>query len=414
MRALQGQYGSGAVGRADVTPSDDRRLSSGSLWLDVVLGGGLRVGWITSFYGEKSGGKSTTAIRCVGIVQGYCRNCLRPAKNVQPVEPNGEPQDVATSRWGASGECACYAEGLYVPEPPAKETGESPKVYRERVEAWTEVLKVNSYEEMVCAWIDMEHSYDKFYAGKLGVDNRRLLYVRPESAEEALDIMSGLINTIEMDFLVVDSIAQLTPTKELTDSMEHWQQGLQARLVNKGIRKLVTGSSVVANVHRTVTQIWINQVRDKITMFGDPTVKPGGKGQEFAVHMEVKFSKSKVETISEQYGAKEDVVKFPVIERFSFKSTKNRTAATKEVEGFYEQRMRDNASGPAGQILEVEEVYKLALHFLVDQSKKGVYKLADREYTSQKAIQADLRADAELFAAVRKALLARMLKGGEK
>lgn len=411
-KALQAKYGSGSVGRGDITPSEDRRITTGSLRLDAALGGGLRVGWVTSFYGEKSGGKSTTAIRCMGIAQNHCRNCLRPVKDVTSVPPEGvAPEDMASARWGAVGTCTCYAEGLYQPDPPPKETGESVKVYRERCEAWAEKLKTNSYEELVGAWIDMEHSFDKAWAVRLGLDTRRLLYVRPESAEESLDIMAGLIGTIEVDMLCIDSIANLTPTKELTDSMEQWQQGLQARLVNKGIRKLITGSSAVANEHRTITQIWINQVRDKITMFGDPTVKPGGKGQEFAVHAEVKFGKSKVETVGEQYGAKDEVVKIPVKETFSFKCTKNRTAGTKDSEGFYEQRMRDNETGKAGEILEGEEVFKLAMHYLVDQSKKGVYVLGDREYTSQKAIATDLNDDRDFFAMVRAALLAQLTKG---
>jgi len=411
-KTLQAKYGSGAIGRGDSTPSEDRRMTTGSLRLDAVLGGGIRVGWVTSFYGEKSGGKSTTAIRCMGIAQRHCRNCLRLVKDVESVPPEGvATEDIKTARWGATGTCSCYAEGLYQPDAPPKETGESPKVYRERTEAWFEKLKSNSYEEMVCVWIDMEHSFDKGWAVRLGLDTRRLLYVRPESAEEALDIIAGLIGTIEVDMLCIDSLANLTPTKELTDSMEQWQQGLQARLLNKGIRKLITGSSAVANEHRTITQIWINQVRDKITMFGDPTVKPGGKGQEFAVHAEVKFGKSKVETEAEQYGAKDEVIKIPRTETFSFKCTKNRTAATKDSEGFYVQRMRDTEAGKAGEVMDGEEVFTLAMHYLVDTSKKGAYRLADREYTSQKAIATDLRDDADLYSVVCAALLAKLIKG---
>lgn len=413
---MRKQYGSYAVGNGSETPSDDRRLPTGSLLLDAGMVGGLRVGWITSFYGEKSGGKSTTAIRCFGIAQGYCRNCFRPATDIQAVAPKADEdesaKDVASKRWSATGKCTCFAEKIYIPDPPAKETGETPKVHRARVEAWTQAMTENSYEEWVCTWIDMEHSFDKGWATKLGMDVRRLLYVRPESAEEALDIMAGLIGTVEVDGICVDSIAQLTPTKELTDSMEQWQQGLQARLVNKGIRKLVTGSSHVANSHRMVTQIWINQVRDKITMFGDPTVKPGGKGQEFAVHCEVKFGKSKVETIADQFGSKEDVLHVGTSERFNFKITKNRTGSSKDCDGWYTQRMRDNETGPAGVILEDEDIFKLALYHLVAQDKKaGTYKLADREYTSQKTMATDLRDDLPFRAAVRSALLAERIKG---
>ena len=419
-RAAKAKHGVG-VGRGDSTATEDRRIPSGSLMLDYALGGGLRVGWILSLYGEKSGGKTTTAIRIMATAQGYCRNCYRPAKNVVAVPPTEvELVEDPDTRWTASGQCDCFSVGLYKPEPPefkdedGKKIAGNSKKNSEAKEAWESGLKLNSYDELVCVWIDAENAFDKTWASKLGMDTRRLMFVRPESGEEAVDIMHALVSTAEVDLMCIDSIAQLVPQKELTESMEDWQQGLQARIVNKSSRKLVAGSSAVANSRRSVSQIWINQVREKITMFGDPTVKPGGKGQEFAVHAEIKFKKSKQEMSAEQYGDKTEVVSVLDSETFSFTVTKNRTAGTRGVEGTYTQRSRDTEAGPAGQVLEEDLVRKLAMHYLTDQVKKGsasTYTLAGREYTSQKALFTDLHDDRELFNAIRAALLERMLKG---
>lgn len=420
-KTAKAQYGSGVIGRGDTTPSDDRRIPSGSLKLDHALGGGYRVGWITSLYGDKSGGKTTTAIHAMAESQNRCRNCYRPAKDVEAVSPTDkELEEDPDARWSAKGICTCYAEGLYKPEVPefsddkGKKIAANSKKYKEAYDVWDEAMKLNSYAEFICSWVDTENAFDKNWAVKLGVDTRRLFYVRPESAEEGIDIIHALVLTAEVDLMVLDSIAQLVPNKELEKSAEEWQQGLQARLVNKFSRKLVSGSSVVAGERRAITQIWINQVREKITMFGDPTVKPGGKGQEFAVHAEIRFKKSKQEISTEQYGSKDEVVHIPTIETFHFIVTKNRTAGTRGVEGTYSQRMNDNAGGKAGEIIEDEDIFKLAMHYLVDQQKKGsstVYALAGREYTSQKKLAEELREDAELRSAVRKTLLERMLKG---
>lgn len=409
-RLTKAKYGEGVMGRADTTPTDDIRLPSGSIHLDYALGGGYRVGWAHSLYGEKSGGKTTTAIRALALAQGICRNCFRPAKNIQSAPP---PQEILDedpeARWGATGECTCYAEGLYKPKEPPKEKDEKPKEYKERLLGWGEALRKNSYEEFICAWIDSEGAFDKAWATKIGLDCRRVLYARPTSAEEAIDILHALAMTVAVDMLCIDSIAQLVPSTELTASATEWQQGLQARLVNKAVRKLVSASSYVAGERRSLTQIWINQVRATMVAFGDPTVKPGGKGQEFAVVAEIKFKRGKQEVVTEQYGAKEEVVHIPIKETFEGVVTKNRTAGQKGVHFHYTQRMRDMDAGPAGAVLDEEEIFKLAMHYLVDEDD-GTYTLAGTEYKSQKAIKTALHDDAELRSAVRKATLEKMLR----
>lgn len=405
------KYGN-VVGRADTTPTDDRRIPSGSIKLDYALGGGYRVGWVTSLYGDKSGGKTTTAIRGATIAQGLCRNCLRPAKGITAVPPSKkELEEDSDARWSAEGVCDCYSVGIYQPEDLPKESGEKDKEYKNRIAKWREGLKKNSYEEFVCTWIDPEGTFDKRYASEwIGLDNRRVLYVRPESAEEGIDIMHALVATVETDMMVVDSIAQLVPLLELSASTQEWQQGLQARLVNKGVRKLVSASSMVARYHRSITQIWINQTRDKIgTVFGDPTVKPGGKGQEFAVCAEIKFGKSSRETIEEQYGNEKEKVIIPIKETFHFTVTKNKTHGTNSVKWDYSQAMRSNRAWRKGQVLEEDDIFKLAMHYLVEQQKKG-YVFAGKEYSAQKAIAAALREDQELLSATKKVLLEKMLE----
>lgn len=129
----------------------------------------------------------------------------------------------------------------------------------------------------ICAIIDAEHAFDRFYAEKLGVDVNNLWIAQPDNGEQALDIAEQLINSGAIDVLVVDSVAALTPKAEIEGEMGDKNVGLHARLMSQAMRKL-TGT-----ISRTRTCcIFINQMREKIgVMFGNPETTPGGKALKF-------------------------------------------------------------------------------------------------------------------------------------
>ena len=67
----------------------------------------------------------------------------------------------------------------------------------------------------IAAFIDAEHAFDRFYAEKLGVDMNNLYISQPENGEQALGIVDQLIRSSAVDLIVVDSVAALTPKKEV-------------------------------------------------------------------------------------------------------------------------------------------------------------------------------------------------------
>lgn len=129
----------------------------------------------------------------------------------------------------------------------------------------------------ICAIIDAEHAFDRFYAEKLGVDVNNLWIAQPDNGEQALDIAEQLINSGAIDVLVVDSVAALTPKAEIEGEMGDKNVGLHARLMSQAMRKL-TGT-----ISRTRTCcIFINQIREKIgLMFGNPETTTGGNALKF-------------------------------------------------------------------------------------------------------------------------------------
>jgi recombination protein RecA len=140
----------------------------------------------------------------------------------------------------------------------------------------------------ICAFIDAEHAFDKFYAEALGVDTENLLISQPDNGEQALEIADNLIRSGAIDLLIVDSVAALTPRAEIEGEMGDTSVGLQARLMSKALRKL-TGT-----ISKTgCCCIFINQLREKIgVMFGNPETTTGGHALKFysSVRLDIRRS----------------------------------------------------------------------------------------------------------------------------
>lgn len=129
----------------------------------------------------------------------------------------------------------------------------------------------------IAAFIDAEHAFDRFYAEKLGVNINELLISQPDNGEQALEIADQLIRSSAIDILVVDSVAALTPKKEIEGDMGDNVVGLQARLMSQALRKL---TSTISKTNTTC--IFINQLREKIgVMFGNPETTTGGNALKF-------------------------------------------------------------------------------------------------------------------------------------
>jgi recombination protein RecA len=129
----------------------------------------------------------------------------------------------------------------------------------------------------VAAFIDAEHALDPDYAKMIGVNIDELLISQPDSGEQALQIVESLVRSEQVDVIVIDSVAALTPKAEIAGEIGDVHIGLQARLMSAALRKL---SSIVAKTNTVV--IFLNQTRMKIgVMFGNPETTPGGLALKF-------------------------------------------------------------------------------------------------------------------------------------
>jgi recombination protein RecA len=135
----------------------------------------------------------------------------------------------------------------------------------------------------IAAIIDAEHTFDRNYAEKLGVDVENLLISQPDNGEQALEITDNLIRSGALDIIVIDSVAALTPKAEIEGEMGDQKMGLQARLMSQALRKLT------ANISKTNTScVFINQLREKIgVVFGNPETTTGGNALKFYASVRV-------------------------------------------------------------------------------------------------------------------------------
>lgn len=76
MAAIEKQFGKGAIMRlGDNQTMEVETLSTGSLALDIALGGGLPVGRIAEIYGPESSGKTTVALSVIASAQREGKMC---------------------------------------------------------------------------------------------------------------------------------------------------------------------------------------------------------------------------------------------------------------------------------------------------------------------------------------------------
>ncbi len=129
----------------------------------------------------------------------------------------------------------------------------------------------------IAAFIDAEHALDPVYAKNLGVDTENLVISQPDTGEQALEIADKLVSSGAVDIIVIDSVAALTPQKEIEGEMGDSVMGLQARLMSQALRKL---TPIVGKSNCIV--VFINQIRMKIgVMFGNPETTTGGNALKF-------------------------------------------------------------------------------------------------------------------------------------
>ncbi len=145
-------------------------------------------------------------------------------------------------------------------------------------------------------FVDVEGTYDAHWGDRLGLDSSHLTLFQPDTAEEALDIVSAAVKETYKDsqgrergiydLIVFDSLGALSFEAEQAGRAGDNHVGLAARKLSTWIRSItpalrVTGTSLVATNHVSYS-IGVT--------FGSPETMPGGMKLRYAAAIIVAFN----------------------------------------------------------------------------------------------------------------------------
>ena len=345
---IRKEHGANIFGRASDFVKPRRSIPTGIFRLDYALGGGFPVGLVSVLWGHKSSGKTTTYLKAIANAQRMCAVC-----------------------WEFTEACSCG----------------------------------KSYRDPVIAFLDVEGTLDLAWAKRLGVDLDRLLLSTPEYAEQSLDIAEAVLRR-GVDVLVMDSLAFLTPAKEIMQSTIEDTVGLQARQIGKGTRKFVAALNTVKNARGFApTLLFTNQVRMKVgVMFGSPETQPGGLATGFASATETRLRAGKYEM--------DEVLGKPVAADFGFRVDKNK-ASFARMEGEFRLAMADTEHRRVGDAVNEGDMVEMAQKVGLVEGSGSSWRALGEKYRAKSLIEKEILTNPEFHDKLHRALTAVLLSDHE-
>lgn len=316
------------------SPLQVKRFSSGILNLDLALGGGWPFSRICLIAGEESTGKTSIALKAMASILEYDSETHLHKSQLPPGKP---------------------------------------------------------FECCKVLFVDMEGSLDEDWAIVCGVDLDHVTVARPEHAQECVDLITSAIRENVFDLIVLDSIAAMTPMKELEASSEDSMVGEAARINNRAMRRWVgslarlSQEEANSNAKGGPTIICLNQFREKIgVMWGDPRTLPGGKGQRFAAAIIVYTNSAE---IKDEKSAAASVVTLNGVLK------KNKTFRPREHYSF-DFGVADSEELAMGTVNNFDQLIAASKRCeLLAKGDDGVWRLGSKEYKTQKALVENLAGD---------------------
>lgn len=131
--------------------------------------------------------------------------------------------------------------------------------------------------DLFVAYLDFEKSFDYKYVEKQGLNTDPSCFrlVQPPTIHEGFEIAQKLIEA-GVGLLIIDSVSSMATKAELDGDYEKANVAVQARAMSAGLKKL---TPIIADHNSSV--IFINQIRMKMVMMGNPETTSGGEALKF-------------------------------------------------------------------------------------------------------------------------------------
>lgn len=146
----------------------------------------------------------------------------------------------------------------------------------------------NGHKRVV--YLDAEHSADKEWMIKNGVDIDDIIFIFPqeESAEQLLQTTLELAETDQIGLLIIDSLATLVSQQAFDKTLEE-----KSYCGIAGVLTTWSAKVLPMLTKYDMTVICINQERDVINSQYAQTSTPGGRAFKFACHARLAFRKGR-------------------------------------------------------------------------------------------------------------------------
>ena len=300
------KFGFNAVRSASEIEEAMFRIPSGSISLDIALGGGIPGGMMTHICGDYSAGKSALAYHIIANAQ--------KLKKKKVIWDKYSTKDKQVYKWEVNAE-----EG----------------------------------EELMAALIQYEsHSYANDWAEQIGVNVEDLIFATPDGLEEGLDIAADLQREAGVGIVVIDSYAAAIATKAMeAESRDTYQMGIKPLKLQDYHGKYQASNNKASRTGEIpCTLIALNQLRSKINSYGgNPDTAPGGRSKDFTASVEIFLRKGDYITIGT--GDNKQIIGQVV----KFKVNKNKTYAPFKT-GSYDFYFDEGGTVPPGNVDNAKEL----------------------------------------------------------
>lgn len=124
------------------------------------------------------------------------------------------------------------------------------------------------------------------FVSKDSKESARLSLATTMSGEEALNTMRIFASNFPRSVIALDSVDAALPEAVISGQIGENKIGNHSKLMSDALRKLIG----IAHDNK-VTLIFINQMRSKITSYGDPNDTSGGRALKYYAHQRIKLLK---------------------------------------------------------------------------------------------------------------------------
>ena len=153
---------------------------------------------------------------------------------------------------------------------------------------YQKIKKDLDQEDRFILVVDLEHTLTHSFMESMGVDPTRVVFCRPDSAEEAFQSILDMVRTNGIGFVLLDSVDAAQSQAQLNKNIGELTMGGIGKIMGDFLRQFIKLSE-----KNQTTSVFINQIRAGMNPYGPQQVTPGGYALKFYTSCRMALKKPK-------------------------------------------------------------------------------------------------------------------------